>query len=80
MDPEPPVSRVPPMTTAAIACSSRPTPIVDWPDDDRAATSTPARPARRPLVRYIAILTRAMGSPMSRAASSLPPIAVTAMP
>ena len=68
------------MTTAAIAWSSRPTPIVDWPDDERAATSRPARPASRPLVRYIAVFTRAIGRPISRAASSLPPIAVTAIP
>ena len=31
-------------------------------------------------MRYIAVLTRAIGRPISRAASSLPPIAVTAIP
>ena len=45
IEPDPPVSSVPPITTAAIAWSSRPTPIVDWPDEERAATSRPASPA-----------------------------------
>ncbi len=44
-EPAPPVSSVPPMTTAAIASSSRPSPIVGRPDEVCAATSTPARPA-----------------------------------
>jgi hypothetical protein len=55
------------MTTAAIARSSSPTPMVDWPDDERAATGSPARPASRPLATYIATLIRATGRPISRA-------------
>ena len=37
------------MTTAAIAWSSRPTPMVESPDDERAATRMPASAASRPL-------------------------------
>src|SRR5690606_26418982 len=47
MPPAPPVSRVPPMTTAAMASSSRPMPRMVTPDDSRAALSAPASPASR---------------------------------
>jgi hypothetical protein len=48
IEPVPPVSEVPPMTTAAIACSSYPSPVPGWADARRAEIITPARPVNRP--------------------------------
>ena len=44
----PPDSAVPPMTAAAIACNSMPTPSVGRPTPARIVISTPARPAKPP--------------------------------
>ncbi|CAM5253647.1 hypothetical protein SALBM135S_10157 [Streptomyces alboniger] len=48
MKPKPPVSRVPPMTTAEIASSSMPEPRMVTPETSHAALSAPARPAQSP--------------------------------
>ena len=48
MEPLPPWSDVPPMTTAAMASSSSPMPPVGWAELRREADSTPARPMNRP--------------------------------
>ncbi len=66
------------MTTAAIASSSSPLPIVESPDDDRAATSIPANPPSTPVIVYSRTLTRATRKPIRTAASSAPPMAKTA--
>jgi hypothetical protein len=76
-DPSPPVSRVPPTTTAAIAVSSQPTPSAGWPAPYWAASSTPAIPARPPLMAYTSSLTRSTRRPISRAVSSWSPMAST---
>ena len=45
-EPTPPVSRVPPTTTAAIENNSQPTPSAGWPAPNWAARITPARLAK----------------------------------
>src|SRR5262245_30390144 len=55
-EPAPPVSSVPPMTTAAIASSSRPSPTMVTPEAEYAAASAPASPAVRPLITYTSIV------------------------
>ena len=46
--PMPPERLVPPMTAAAIASSSMPTPCPGWPEPTREETTRPARPESRP--------------------------------
>ena len=47
-EPRPPVSSVPPTTTAAIENNSQPTPSAGWPAPNCEARITPASPARPP--------------------------------
>ena len=47
-DPLPPIRLVPPMTTAAMACSSQPTPTLGLAELILAVWMTAARPARNP--------------------------------
>ena len=46
--PSPPPSRVPPITTAAIAYSSRVSPTVGCPESVREVITIPATPAQKP--------------------------------
>lgn len=48
MVPSPPLSEVPPITTAAIASYSYPAPREGWAEFNREAISTPARPLNIP--------------------------------
>jgi len=49
-DPIPPLSSVPPITTAAIASSSHPTAIVGSPAGESESITTPASAASNPLI------------------------------
>ena len=49
-EPTPPVSSVPPTTTAAIADNSQPMAPVGEPENESAARKAPANPARAPLM------------------------------
>ena len=74
--PTPPVIRVPPITTDAMASSSHPTPPCPGsPDSMRAVSTSPANAARRPPKQYTISFTLFALMPESRVASSLPPTA-----
>ncbi|KYG08612.1 hypothetical protein BE21_22760 [Sorangium cellulosum] len=78
--PSPPESGAPPMTTAAMTSSSRPTESVGSPTVSVENSITPATPARRLDRVYTAIFTRPVSMPHSRAAASLLPTANTWRP
>ena len=50
IEPLPPCSEVPPITTAAIASSSSPMPPTGWAELRREAASTPAIPTNSPAI------------------------------
>src|SRR5262249_23332185 len=72
--PEPPRSGGPPITAAAIACSSNPGPMLGSPEMKKARPSAPARPARRPISTRAWTRTRLIEMPENAAASGFDPI------
>src|SRR6476659_9192512 len=78
--PRAPDRLAPPMTQAAIACSSNPVPAVGTPAPRREVNSTPPTAASTPEITYTAVVTRATGTPASRAASGLDPTEYTYRP
>ena len=54
--PRPPAIEVPPITTAAMASSSKPTPTPGWPLVTREACTMPATAAVKPLSAYTSSL------------------------
>ena len=73
--PDPPDIAAPPMTAAATASSSKPSPMVGIPAPILAAWITAAMLAIKPLRIYTAILILGTLMPASFAALSFPPIA-----
>jgi hypothetical protein len=73
----PPRSGVPPITAAAIACSSKPVPMLGSPEMKNARPSIPARPERAPISTSVCTRTRGVEMPENVAASGLEPIART---
>ena len=80
MLPYPPLSRVPPITTAAMTSSSRPSPRRGSTDLRRHTWSTPASAARPPQMTKLITRVRSTSTPWARAASPCPPVAKTALP
>src|SRR6478609_5193754 len=78
--PRAPDRLAPPMTQAAIACSSNPVPAVGTPAPSREVSSTPPTAASTPEITYTAVVTTATGTPASRAASGLDPTEYTYRP
>src|SRR6478672_8080440 len=78
--PRAPERLAPPMTQAAMACSSKPVPAVGTPAPRRDVSSTPPTAASTPEITYTAVVTMATGTPASRAASGLDPTAYTYRP
>src|SRR6516162_4067785 len=73
--PLPPEKLPPPMMTAAITSSSRPTETVGSPTDSCENSSTPARPASAPEIAYTPHLHQLMRTPHNRAVRSFDPMA-----
>ena len=78
--PMPPLSDTPPSTQAEMTVSSKPWPIIGWPEVMREAKITPARAPIRPCTAKIRILVRSTFTPASSAASGLPPMAMVLRP
>src|SRR6478752_5576338 len=78
--PRAPDRLAPPMTQAAMACSSNPVPAVGTPAPRREVNSTPPTAARTPEMTYTAVVTTATGTPASRAASGFDPTEYTYRP
>ncbi|KWV84723.1 hypothetical protein PFLmoz3_05761 [Pseudomonas fluorescens] len=76
----PPLSDTPPSTQAEITVSSKPWPIIGWPEVMREARITPASAPIRPCTAKIRILVRSTFTPASSAASGLPPMAMVLRP
>ena len=74
IEPDPPVSSVPPITTAAIASSSQPMPVMFWALPSREVYTTPPMAASVPLITYTDSFVRRTGNPMRLADGSDPPI------
>jgi len=75
--PRAPDRLAPPITQAAMACSSKPVPAVGIPAPSRDVSSTPPTPASSPEIAYTEAVTNATGTPASRAASGLEPTEYT---
>ena len=78
--PMPPASEAPPITAAATACSSSPSPIEGSGEPSRSTWIMPAKPASTEHSMKQAILTRAVGMPIAsrgrqEAAGRLDPVA-----
>ena len=71
--PFPPVSFVPPSTTAAIASSSYPVPAVGWAEYNLEVIIIPAIADNIPLIVYTHIFILSVLSPDNLVASSFPP-------
>ena len=74
-EPMPPVSAVPPITAAAMACSSRPSPNDGSAERRRKVVTMPANPATREQSMKQNSFTRRVSIPMSSAACRWPPVA-----
>ena len=79
-EPRPPIRLVPPMTTAAITCSSMPTPAFGSAASRRADCMRPARPASSPVSANTMMRIGRGSTPASRMASSLVPMPTTCRP
>jgi hypothetical protein len=80
--PLPPLSAVPPSSTAAMQVSaiSPLLPVVGVAARKRAASITPPSAPQNPLMPYTSTVTAGIGMPASRDASALPPMLYTARP
>src|ERR1700731_4422304 len=78
--PIPPVRAVPPITAAATACSSSPSPIDGSGEPSRKTWIVPANPASIEQITKQIILTRQTGTPNAAAASIKPPVAWIQLP
>ena len=76
----PPASDAPPITAAATACSSSPSPIDGSGAPSRSTWMMPAKPASSEQIMKQAIFTRAVGMPIDCAAGRKPPVARTQLP
>ncbi len=74
-DPWPPIRLVPPMTTAAIAASSRPMPPLGSAEDSRATWKTAPSAASVPEMTNVASRIRRVARPANLAAGSFEPTA-----
>ena len=75
--PRPPKRLVPPRTTAVITVSSNPVAELAEPEPSRAAISSPAIPAAKPVKTSVIMSTRRVLTPDRRTDSTLEPIPVT---
>ena len=80
MDPIPPISEVPPITAAATACNSIPSPRAGRKEFKRNDWIIPAKPARTEQIMKQAIFTLPLGMPIAAAAGKKPPVARTQLP
>src|SRR5206468_9361489 len=78
--PRPPKRLPPPMMTAAITSSSRPTATVGSPTDSFENCRTPPAPANAAAAAYTATLHRSTLTPQSRAMRSFEPMAKSRRP
>ncbi|MOA35584.1 hypothetical protein D3C78_1570460 [compost metagenome] len=78
--PIPPLNDTPPNTQAEITVSSKPWPIMGWPEVMRDARITPANAPITPCTAKMMILVRSTFTPASSAASWLPPMAMVLRP
>ena len=72
--PSPPLRLAPPSTVAVITLSSMPTPALTTALFSRAAPSTPASPASKPMMTKAIRVSRSTRMPESCAARALPPM------
>jgi len=80
IDPRPPINDVPPSTTAAITCSSKPTAALEDPEPSRAAINRPASAEATPATMYTDEIVHLDGIPTRLAASALEPTATICRP
>ena len=80
MAPRPPITLVPPTTTAAKAPKTTSMPLPAWPVAVRETTIAPPMPAASPLKVKAATFIARVLMPDSRAASGLPPTAYSQRP
>ena len=80
IEPRPPVSAAPPITQAAMDCSSMPRPPPGWIEPTRVAASTPAKAAMMPAMAKAMVLVRSGLMPIATAALRLPPTAKKWLP
>src|ERR1700751_255354 len=78
--PTPPIKAVPPMTAAATACSSSPSPIEGTGAPNRKTLIVPPKPASMAHMTKQVIFTRLTGTPIAAAASKKPPVARIQLP
>lgn len=78
--PTPPLTLAPPMTTAAIAFRSNPSPARGCPEFSREAMISPLTADMAPQNMYTRIFTHSTEIPANLAASSFPPIPNTVAP
>ncbi|MNT30303.1 hypothetical protein D3C72_1660910 [compost metagenome] len=75
-EPRPPIRLVPPITTAAMTCSSRPEPALGSAASRREIWNSAARPASSPISENTRILYGRGSIPARRTASSLVPMPI----
>ncbi|MNL45552.1 hypothetical protein D3C87_1682090 [compost metagenome] len=75
-DPRPPIRLVPPMTTAAMTCNSRPAPAFGSAASRREIWNSAASPASRPMSENTRTLYGLGSIPARRTASSLVPMPI----
>src|SRR6218665_2341200 len=78
--PPPPPRAVPPITAAATACNSRPSPREGSGEPSRMTCNMPAKPASTEHSTKQLSLTRSVRMPMACAASGMPPVARIQLP